>query len=344
MVNYSYTKPLLCLPELAALLSDGDAGKIETSGAFKLPEHKTVTEVVADYLRELRRHALDCLEKELTSQIVANTPIEVWVAVPAMWSNKARDTLISAVKSAGFASRANDSISLITEPEAAALASFEDSVDTSKYFGIGDCIVVCDCGSTSTDITGHTISEISPLKLEECMDGIGLKVGTLSVIQNFSTWMQREFGSAFTTLPTQRTGPGSPFIEQFEDLITSHFRGAPMKKYHISLRMSVPDFTRYEYDEVIITGYVHLENDIKKKVFILTVYSQELIEFYGPVVEKIITAVDQQSRRATRLFADGKKTGVILVGALSSSPYLKTAFEKWVHGQEGVRLILPSLG
>ena len=73
-------------------------------------------------------------------------------------------------------------------------------------------------------------------------------------------------------------------------------------------------------------------------------YSQELIEFYGPVVEKIITAVDQQSRRVTRLLADGKKTGVILVGALSSSPYLKTAFEKWVHSQERVRLILPSLG
>jgi hypothetical protein len=346
MVSYSYTKPLLCLPDLAGLLADGDAGKLDTAGAFKLPGQKTSTEVVVDYLRELRAHVLNYFERGLGSHMLARTAFEIWITVPAIRSSNMESILQDAARSAGFASGAGDKISLITEPEAAALASFDNSA-IAKRFGAGDCILVCDCGSTSTDLNSYTVRKRYPyLKLEECMDGMGVKVGTLSIVRNFSAWMQEKFGTAFTMLPPQRTGPGSCFIDNFEDLITSDFEGDQRKKYYLRLGMSAPRSARYRYGEVMITGYVqHKQKPYEYVTFTNHFdHSQELAKFYDPVVEQIIAAVDQQSRHVKRSLSNGKILGVILVGTLSKSPYLKLAFQRWKRRQECVQLILPAYG
>jgi len=59
--------------------------------------------------------------------------------------------------------------------------------------------------------------------------------------------------------------------------------------------------------------------------------SWELIDFYAPMVERVIAAADQQIRRAKRGLPDDRRIAVSLVGTLSQSPYLKAALQNWLQ-------------
>ncbi|ORY17154.1 hypothetical protein BCR34DRAFT_583914 [Clohesyomyces aquaticus] len=325
-MSYSHTKPLLCSPGVAELLSNVDASNIETAGALKLPKGKSATKVVGDYLRIVRKHALGKL-KENWGPMMESTPLEVWATVPAMWSDEAKVDFKRAMEFAGFGSSHRETISFIKEPEAATLAAFRGSGDPST-FESEDIILVCDCGSTSTDVTVYTIQRTSPsLQLEECVDGMEQRVGILSVILNFTAWMHKEFGPAFSALPKSLTGPGTRFMKCFERLVTFEFRGeAPSQfgKYAIPLWMNVPDSEHYKNGKGILLTEL------------------ELISFYEPVAEKIINAVDRQSERAKKQLRVGKKIRIIVVGALSDSPYLQNALRRWKQSQADIQLMIPS--
>lgn len=90
-------------------------------GFLGLPEDKTAKEVVRDYLAELYKHTVSVLIRELTSAVFDSLPMECWITMPAIWSDGAQSATREAALQAGFGSRPNDSVSMITEPEAAAL-------------------------------------------------------------------------------------------------------------------------------------------------------------------------------------------------------------------------------
>jgi hypothetical protein len=62
---------------------------------------------------------MDTLQRRLILTL-DSTPIQFVLTTPAIWSHEAQNTTCKAAKKAGFASRAGDTLSMVSEPEAAA--------------------------------------------------------------------------------------------------------------------------------------------------------------------------------------------------------------------------------
>lgn len=97
-------------------------------GLLALPPGKEAIELCADYLRCIYEYTIDELMRKWGQHMIGVTPIEFWVTHPATWSDQAKHATLEAAKRAGFASRSGDTIHLITEPEAAAVATLSELV------------------------------------------------------------------------------------------------------------------------------------------------------------------------------------------------------------------------
>jgi hypothetical protein len=85
------------------------------------PRRKGPKEVVTDYLTELYKW-LETRLKARDEGLFNISPLEIWVTVPAMWTDAAKNVTLEAVRAAGFGKRPSDTVNMISEPEAAALA------------------------------------------------------------------------------------------------------------------------------------------------------------------------------------------------------------------------------
>ena len=75
--------------------------------------------VTTDYLRHLYNHLIDTVQQKLAITI-SSTPIQFVLTTPAIWSHEAQSATCEAAKAAGFTSREGDTLSMVSEPEAAA--------------------------------------------------------------------------------------------------------------------------------------------------------------------------------------------------------------------------------
>jgi molecular chaperone DnaK (HSP70) len=141
MTAYSWTKLLLEKRSPLGGYEDQNLEVASKAGIMKLPEGKTAVQVVADFLTEIRHHALKILGKRITEKILAATPLEFWLTIPAIWSENAKNATRQAALLAGFegsSDRPKDRIFMITEPEAAAVAAIRKSI----HDGMGDFVKV----------------------------------------------------------------------------------------------------------------------------------------------------------------------------------------------------------
>lgn len=77
-------------------------------------------------------------------------------------------------------------IILVIEAEVAALVTVKDSTPSCSLQK-GDRIITCNCGTTTTEVSGYLIRGTSPsLQLEQCIDPIGLRASALSLVRNFT--------------------------------------------------------------------------------------------------------------------------------------------------------------
>lgn len=111
-------------------------------GLLALPPGKDAVELCADYLRCVYDFTFSELERRMSEQVLKITPMEFWVTHPATWSDQAKQATLEAAKRAGFGTRPGDTIHLITEPEAAAVAALSELVE----YGVGDPIRTGDGG------------------------------------------------------------------------------------------------------------------------------------------------------------------------------------------------------
>lgn len=125
--TYSWTKPML---DDSALPSEYDDPNLRGSVGdtlMQLPAGKTAKDVVTDYLRGMYAMFQTAVEERFGRENFRDMPMDVWLTVPATWSEKAKILTQAAAKDAGFASRSFDRIMLIPEPEAAAHMALKTS-------------------------------------------------------------------------------------------------------------------------------------------------------------------------------------------------------------------------
>ncbi|MCJ1471207.1 hypothetical protein MMC07_009855 [Pseudocyphellaria aurata] len=172
--------------------------------------HKTAQEVVADYLKLLWDYTIEeiCKKHPDYESIYA---LRVVLTVPAIWSPKARDKTLQAAKLAGMP---ND-IELVTEPEAAALATLRDKAEEDllevgsfnvrgagnpglmvSEMQVGDAFVVCDAGGGTVDLISYEVERLSPLKIKECAIGSGGLCGSVFLDLAFAQYIETIVGEA----------------------------------------------------------------------------------------------------------------------------------------------------
>jgi molecular chaperone DnaK (HSP70) len=93
---------------------------------------KEPVEIVGDYLRCLWTHATESIQNNIGRHLWESLRIKVVVTVPAIWDYKAQELTKTAAVMAGLLARTGTTLELIGEPEAAALAVFDEMIVQKK--------------------------------------------------------------------------------------------------------------------------------------------------------------------------------------------------------------------
>lgn len=132
--SYTWTKLLLDQSALPSEYDDPGLKRTIGQGVLKLPRGKTAKDVVTAYLRGLKRMYDDAIAERFSKDQLASLAVDVWLTVPATWSDKAKFLTKQAALDAGFASRVSDRLMLIPEPEAAAHFTLKSSINQVQDF------------------------------------------------------------------------------------------------------------------------------------------------------------------------------------------------------------------
>jgi hypothetical protein len=188
------------------LLDDSDMGdkqqnspQIMKAKSSLAKANKTPVQAVGDFLQLLWAHAIANIEKAFGEVALEGLPFEVVCTVPAVWTNQAVNKMREAAKRAGILEHrlaGETTLRFVSEPEAAALATFED-LKNRPNFQVGDSFVVCDAGGGTVDLISYKMTQVKPMQLKECVEGSGSLCGAVFLDQDFEALMQQWIGDAW---------------------------------------------------------------------------------------------------------------------------------------------------
>ncbi|KAK8196400.1 hsp70-like protein [Phyllosticta paracitricarpa] len=299
-------------------------------GILRLPEDRSAQEVCKDYLKLVWEFVQDVLEQRFTNDSL-KLPVEVWMTVPAIWTEAAKNQTKAAALAAGFASGPMDRIKMISEPEAAAVAILHStlrgtSVDPLKK---GETFVVCDCGGGTVDLTTYKVITCHPtFKFQEICAGEGGKCGSTFVDRHFDAWMANKFKSNYIKLSTKNRGPGSKMMESFEKA---------KLKFGPKLMDKKTEKVKIENVDMKVQNSAFYDREDHTVVFPWTVMQT----FFDPVIDRILQLLESQIRKSERR---GCEVGrIMLAGGFGDSSYLKYRLKTWSQSQKReIKLLCPS--
>ncbi len=129
MKCYSWTKLLLDSSALPSEYDDPDLRNSAAPGLMALPPNKKAVDVVTDFMKGMNRMFKQAITEHMDKDGDLPMPVELWLTVPATWSEEAKWATRSAAIAAGFADRPGDEINLISEPEAAAYLALKSKLN-----------------------------------------------------------------------------------------------------------------------------------------------------------------------------------------------------------------------
>ncbi|KAF7188334.1 Heat shock 70 kDa protein 12B [Pseudocercospora fuligena] len=331
MKSYSWMK-LLLDPLQREKHDDPTLSQFVGNGVLACPPNKKSVDLCADYLTEISRFAYKEMVKKLGQEMVKETPMDFWITVPAVWSDKAKSDTLRAVRKAAQQAKVqihqDSHCFLISEPEAAAVAviSALTQGNSQSQIKAGDNVLVCDCGGGTVDITTYEIAAVEPkLQFRELQVGTGGKCGSTWIDRHFMNWMEQKFGKAYTDLSLEIRGPTSRFMKDFEGFKRDFGKfNNPAKRYKLPLSLRGVARSK-NYDDR--NSYVILHNEDLKSMF-------------DPVVAQIFDLLEQQRSNATQQPQSKPIDLVLLVGGFGESVYLNDQLRAWCQGH-GMRLICP---
>ncbi|KAK6501251.1 hypothetical protein TWF481_009092 [Arthrobotrys musiformis] len=290
---------------------------------IRLPRGKSAMDVSADYLRLLYKALMGILRRRIPETLDI-TPIHFIFTVPAIWGHQAQEATKWAAKSAGFCDRNFDSLSLVSEPEAAAMyvlkamheANFSrNPTQAMPSLKNGDTFVVCDAGGGTVDLISYEVEQVQPsFVLKEVVTGSGAKCGSSYIDEGFTDLLRKKIGPSFddeNIWSKKDIGRGSDLMNRFDSIKRSYGQSTN-DVWYFRLPVNVPD------DE---------ENGILRNELEFT--AEELKELFDPVVRKTIELVKMQV--ANILKCKKKVSAIFLVGGFGESPYLHQALMNWAN-------------
>lgn len=121
----------------------------EGLGSIKCPDNMTYYTLTTDYLRVFYEHMMAKIIMQVGKPTFELLTFHFVLAVPAGWlDEKGGRAIKSCAEEAGFTQREGDKISLIAEPEAAALSTFhsyDSSLESGEIFKVCPFLSTCLC-------------------------------------------------------------------------------------------------------------------------------------------------------------------------------------------------------
>lgn len=240
-----------------------------------LPPGKSEIDVAADYLFKLRQAMRNQLQKTLGEVFNREERnIRYFLTVPAIWNDAGKAATRAAAIQAGFLRDENDNrLTLITEPEAAAMFCSKTGLLNLK---IRDAVLIVDCGGGTVDLIAYEVEEESPFTVAECTAGSGDSCGSTALNRNFSNILRAKIRKM--KLPDGSKTAGKVYakcIMDFENRIKADFRNNGQKwAVDVGIEAEFPEANIEE-------GYMTFTNE-------------EILQCFEPVVNRILELVRNQ--------------------------------------------------
>ncbi|KAL9038785.1 MAG: hypothetical protein Q9214_005144 [Letrouitia sp. 1 TL-2023] len=285
-----------------------------------LPPGKSEIDVAADYLFKLRQAMRNQLQKtlgEVFSREERN--IRYFLTVPAIWNDAGKAATRAAAIQAGYLRDENDNrLTLITEPEAAAMFCSKTGLLNLK---IREALLIVDCGGGTVDLIAYEVEEETPFTVAECTAGSGDSCGSTALNRNFSNILRAKIRKM--KLPDGSKTAGKVYakcIMDFENRIKADFRNNGQKwAVDVGIEAEFPDAGIEE-------GYMTFTNE-------------EILQCFEPVVNRILELVRNQIiaiQAQNRLLQN-----VLVVGGFGASEYLFQQIKLHVPPQFQSKVVRP---
>ncbi|KHO00120.1 Heat shock protein Hsp70 [Metarhizium album ARSEF 1941] len=250
--------------------------------------HRDVVDLVACFLTQLWKHALQSIEEANGKNLVEKCRFYVVMTLPAIWPHYAQESMRQAAQKAGILSKrcAGETVlSFVSEPEAAALATIKDH---SKK-------------STIKDLISYRVERKEPFVLKECVKGEGGLCGGIFLDEQFKKLIISKTSNWLDTVDKRQL---KKFLnDNWEHGIKPQFRGQN-RSWGVELPNSVV-----------------AKRKGKKRTSTLEIMTSELIDVFDPIVAKVKSLVLHQSMAIMGKYGEKQKF-IILVGGFGRSPYL----------------------
>ncbi|KAH0016072.1 actin-like ATPase domain-containing protein, partial [Aureobasidium melanogenum] len=283
---------------------------------------KTAVQAAADYLVNLKQHVLEQLEQRFSEEMCATTKIEFVLTVPAVWSDAAKDATRKAAELAGM--NEDDNLSMITEPEAAALCALKTVAGVSARED--DVWIICDAGGGTVDLISYEIKSLSPFLIEEAVSGDGDVCGSSLINMRFQAYVKSRMGAQTLERYIQRYPQGwATCLQHFEDRTKRDFdpEKLPNKIYSIPLWNATDD-----PDADIEDNWINLS-------------TMDLTEIFRPIIQASLKLVHDQYEALVE--RKRTPTGLVLVGGYGRSKHLMQSIKNLFSAvQPGFKVIRPS--
>ncbi|KAI4129947.1 MAG: hypothetical protein LQ347_003563 [Umbilicaria vellea] len=285
-----------------------------------LPPGKSEIDVAADYLFKLRQAMRGQLQKTLGEVFNREERnIRYFLTVPAIWNDAGKAATRAAAIQAGFLRDENDNrLTLITEPEAAAMFCSKTGLLNLK---IRDAVLIVDCGGGTVDLIAYEVEEETPFTVAECTAGSGDSCGSTALNRNFSNILRAKIRKM--KLPDGSRTAGRVYakcIMDFENRIKADFRNNGQK-------WAVDVGIEAEFPEAgIEEGYMTFTNE-------------EILQCFEPVVNRILELVRNQIiaiQAQNRMLQN-----VLVVGGFGASEYLFQQIKLHVPPQFQSKVVRP---
>ncbi|KAL1978103.1 hypothetical protein VTN31DRAFT_962 [Thermomyces dupontii] len=285
-----------------------------------LPPGKSEIDVAADYLFKLRQAMRSQLQKTLGEVFNREERnIKYFLTVPAIWNEAAKAATRAAAIQAGFLRDENDNrLTLITEPEAAAMFCAKTGLLNLK---LGDAILIVDCGGGTVDLIAYEVEEENPFTVSECTAGSGDSCGSTALNRNFSNILRAKIRKM--KLPDGSRTVGKVYakcIMDFENRIKADFRNNG-QKWAVDVGIEA-DYPEADIEE----GYMTFTNE-------------EILQCFEPVVNRILELVRNQ---IIAIQAQNRTLqNVLVVGGFGASEYLFQQIKLHVPPQFQSKVVRP---
>ena len=148
-------------------------------------------QAIVDYLSLLGAEVLVTLNSHLGPDFIKDYELKYVLTVPAIWSERATQRTKRAFQDA-MNLRGSQNITVISEPEAAAISELQRS--KARIANEGECFMILDAGGGTVDLISYVIRQLHPLVVDEAVPGSGDVCGGTTVTDRFRTWLMSKIG------------------------------------------------------------------------------------------------------------------------------------------------------